>query len=466
MPPDLDAQFARHREAFARRPFPAAAERRALLDQLEALVKDHAAEWADAISRDFGGRSRHETQLLEVFPALEGIRHARRHVGRWMRPQRRSTSLWFLPGRSSVVPQPLGVVGIVVPWNYPLYLAVGPLVAALAAGNRAMVKMSETTPATGELLARLAERHFPGGEVTVANGGPEVAQAFCRLAFDHLLFTGSSGVGRHVMRAAAEHLTPVTLELGGKSPALVGRGFPVAEAADRVMFGKCLNAGQTCIAPDYALVPEESVAAFVEAARLAVARLYPTLAANPDYTAIVDARHRERLARLVADARAKGASALEVNPGAEDLAAAGKFAPTLLTGVDASMAVMREEIFGPVLPVVPYRALDEAIAYVNARPRPLALYVFEHDGAAVDRVIALTVSGGVAVNETIVHIAQDDLPFGGVGESGMGRYHGREGFDTFSQRKSVFRQSRLNGLKLFRAPYGRRFESLLRLLLR
>lgn len=466
MPPDLDAQFARHREAFARRPFPAAAERRALLDQLEAMVKDHAAEWAGAISRDFGGRSRHETQLLEVFPALEGIRHARRHVGRWMRPQRRSTSLWFLPGRSSVVPQPLGVVGIVVPWNYPLYLAVGPLVAALAAGNRAMVKMSETTPATGELLARLAERHFPGGEVTVANGGPEVAQAFCRLAFDHLLFTGSSGVGRHVMRAAAEHLTPVTLELGGKSPALVGRGFPVAEAADRVMFGKCLNAGQTCIAPDYALVPEESVAAFVEAARLAVARLYPTLAANPDYTAIVDARHRERLARLVADARAKGASALEVNPGAEDLAAAGKFAPTLLTGVDASMAVMREEIFGPVLPVVPYRALDEAIAYVNARPRPLALYVFEHDGAAVDRVIALTVSGGVAVNETIVHIAQDDLPFGGVGESGMGRYHGREGFDTFSQRKSVFRQSRLNGLKLFRAPYGRRFESLLRLLLR
>ncbi len=466
MPPDIDTQFARHREAFARKPFPAAAERKALLGRLEDLVKEHAGEWAEAIARDFGGRSRHETELLEIFPSLEGIRHARRHLRRWMRPQRRATSLWFLPGRSQVFPQPLGVVGIVVPWNYPLYLAVGPLVPALAAGNRAMVKMSETTPATGELFARLAERYFPGGEVTVANGGPDVAQAFCRLPFDHLLFTGSSGVGRHVMRAAADNLTPATLELGGKSPAIVGRGFPVDEAAGRVMFGKCLNAGQTCIAPDYALVPEESVADFVEAARRAVAGLYPTLAANPDYTAIVDARHRERLSRLVEDAISRGARATEINPAGEDVAAAGKRAPTLLTGVDASMAVMREEIFGPVLPVVPYRTLDEAIDFVNARPRPLALYVFEHDGAAIDRVLANTVSGGVAVNETIVHIAQDDLPFGGVGESGMGRYHGREGFDTFSQRKSVFRQSRLNGLKLFRAPYGKRFEALVRLLLR
>jgi acyl-CoA reductase-like NAD-dependent aldehyde dehydrogenase len=464
--PDLDAQFARHREAFARQPFPPAGDRNALLERLETLVKAHADEWADAIARDFGGRSRHETQLLEVFPSLEAIRHARRHLRRWMKPERRATSLWFLPGRSAVVPQPLGVVGIVVPWNYPLYLAIGPLVPALAAGNRAMVKMSETTPATGELLARLAARYFPGGEVTVANGGPEVAQAFCRLAFDHLLFTGSSGVGRHVMRAAAENLTPVTLELGGKSPALVGRGYPVAEAARRVMFGKCLNAGQTCIAPDYALVPEESVADFVEAARAEVASLYPTLAANPDYTAIVDDRHRDRLARLLADAVARGAQAHEINPAGEDVAAAGKRAPTLLTGVDAAMAVMREEIFGPLLPVVPYRTLDEAIDFVNARPRPLALYVFEHDSAAVDRVIAHTVSGGVAVNETIVHIAQDDLPFGGVGESGMGRYHGRDGFDTFSQRKAVFRQAGLNGLKLFRAPYGKRFESLLRVLLR
>lgn len=436
------------------------------LEALHRLVRDHAEEWADAIARDFGGRSAHETRLLEIFPSLEAVAHARKHLRGWMRPERRATSLWFLPGRSSVVAQPLGVVGIVVPWNYPLYLAVGPLVPALAAGNRAMVKMSETTPATGELLARLVERYFPAGEVSIVNGGPEVAREFCRLPFDHLLFTGSTGVGRQVMHAAADNLTPVTLELGGKSPAIVGRGFPVAEAASRVMYGKCLNAGQTCIAPDYALVPEESVAAFIAAAQRTVALLYPTLAGNPDYTAIVDDRHRARLAQLLDDALGKGATQFEINPAGENLAGTGKRAPTLLTGLDDSMAVMREEIFGPILPVVPYRTLDEAIAFVNARPRPLALYVFEHESEAVEQVVRQTVSGGVTVNETILHIAQEELPFGGVGASGMGQYHGREGFATFSQRKAVFRQSNLNGLKLFRAPYGKRFESLVRLLLR
>jgi acyl-CoA reductase-like NAD-dependent aldehyde dehydrogenase len=465
-PASLQADFTRHREAFRRQPYPGAATRRAWLDQLAQLVRDHRSEWQDAIAADFGGRSRHETQLLEIFPSLEAIRHARRHVARWMRPEGRSTSLWFLPGRSYVLPQPLGVAGIVVPWNYPLYLAIGPVVPALAAGNRVMVKMSETTPATGALLARLAARHFPGGELTVANGGPDLAGAFCALPFDHLLFTGSTAIGRKVLRTTAETLTPATLELGGKSPAIVGRGFPVAEAASRILFGKCLNAGQTCIAPDYALVPAESVDAFIAAARRTVAALYPTLAANPDYTAIVDERHRERLARCLADALAKGARATEINPAGESLAGTGKMAPTILTRVDDLMEVMREEIFGPLLPLLPYRDLDEAIAYVNARPRPLALYLFEHDGGAVDRVLRETVSGGVSVNETLLHVAQDDLPFGGVGPSGMGRYHGREGFDTFSQRKSVFRQSRLNGLKLFRAPYGKRFESLVRFLLR
>jgi coniferyl-aldehyde dehydrogenase len=458
--------YADQREAFGRERFPATNARLARLDALQRLVRDHAGEWADAIATDFGSRSRHETQLLELFPSLEAIAHARRHLRRWMRPERRATSLWFLPGRSSVIAQPLGVVGIVVPWNYPLYLAIGPLVPALAAGNRAMVKMSETTPATGELLARLVARYFPAGEVSVVNGGPDVAREFCRLAFDHLLFTGSTGVGRQVMHAAADNLTPVTLELGGKSPAIVGRGFPVAEAAGRVMFGKCLNAGQTCIAPDYALVPEESVEAFIAAARETVQALYPTLAANPDYTAVVDERHRERLATLLEDAVGKGAKQFAINPSGENLAGSGKCAPTLLTGVDDSMAVMREEIFGPILPVVGYRTLDAAIAFVNARPRPLALYVFENDSAAVEQVTQQTVSGGVTVNETILHIAQEELPFGGVGASGMGQYHGREGFATFSKRKAVFRQSFLNGLKLFRAPYGKRFESLVRILLR
>jgi len=442
------------------------AERRGALATLHALLLDRAEELCAAIDRDFRGRSHAETRLLEIFPSLEAIAHARRHLRAWMRPRRARTGLWFLPGRSRVQPQPLGVVGIVVPWNYPLYLAVGPMVAALAAGNRVMVKMSESAPGTGALLARLVAERFDPAVLTVVNGDAEVGKAFVALPFDHLLFTGSTQVGRHVMRAAAENLTPVTLELGGKSPAIVGRGVDVAEAADKIAFGKCLNGGQTCIAPDYALVPAESVDAFVASVQASVARLYPTLRDNPDYTAVIDARHRARLAGYLDEARARGARVVEANPAGEDLAASPKMAPTLVVGAPDDARLMREEIFGPILPVVPYRDLDEAIAYVNARPRPLALYVFDHDRAAIERVLAETVSGGVTVNETLLHIAQEDLPFGGVGASGMGEYHGRAGFDTFSKRKAVFHQSRLNGLKLLRPPYGKRFAALAKLLLR
>ncbi len=444
-------------------PLPA---RRAALDALEALVREHADEIATAIDRDFRGRSRAETRMLEIFPAFEGIRHARRNLRAWSKPRRAPTGFWFLPGRSRVVPQPLGVVGIVVPWNYPLYLAVGPLVAALAAGNRALVKMSETAPATGELFARLVASRFDPGVVHVVNGGPDVARDFTALPFDHLLFTGSTGVGRQVMRAAAEHLTPVTLELGGKSPAIVGRGVDIAEAAGKILYGKCLNAGQTCIAPDYVLVPEERLDEFAAAARVAVARMYPTLRDNPDYTAIVDDRHRNRLRGYLDEALALGARVVPINPAGEDLALSPKLAPTLVTGAPGHARLMTEEIFGPILPLVGYATLDEAIAYVNARPRPLALYVFEHDRASIERVLERTVSGGVTVNETLLHIAQEELPFGGVGASGMGEYHGRAGFDTFSKRKSVFHQSRVNGLKLFRPPYGKRFEALVKLLTR
>jgi len=383
-----------------------------------------------------------------------------------MAPQRRSTGLWFQPGRSRIVFQPLGVVGIVVPWNYPLYLAVGPLVGAIAAGNRVLVKMSEAAPATGELLQRLVAERFDATLLSIVNGGSDVARAFVALPFDHLLFTGSTEVGRQVMRAAAEHLTPVTLELGGKSPAIVGRDVSIEEAATRILYGKCLNAGQTCIAPDYVLLPEERVETFVAAAKAAVGRLYPGLADNPDYTAIVNDRHRERLRGLLEDAKSKGARVVEVNPAGEDLSTSPKMAPCLLTGVTPDMRVMQDEIFGPLLPLVPYGKLDEALAFVNARPRPLALYVFDHDSNTIERVLAETVSGGVTVNETILHIAQEDLPFGGVGASGMGEYHGRAGFETFSKRKAVFFQSRFSGLKLFRPPYGPRFEALARFLFR
>jgi acyl-CoA reductase-like NAD-dependent aldehyde dehydrogenase len=460
--PELKASFEHQR---ASPEIPSLAARRDLLDRLERLLRDNGESIAAAIAKDFGVRSRHETQLAELFPSLEAIRHARRHVARWMRPERRSTGLWFLPARSQVLYQPLGVVGIVVPWNYPLYLAIGPAVSALAAGNRVMVKMSESVPATGELLARLVAERFDPASLTVVNGGPEVARAFCALPFDHLLFTGSTAVGRQVMRAAAENLTPVTLELGGKSPAILGRDFPIAKAVERILFGKCLNAGQTCIAPDYVLVPEERIEEFVSEVRRSFPTLYPHLRENPDYTAIVNARQKARLEACLADAVAKGARWVELNPSGETLAGSLKLAPGLLLGVNDTMDMMRQEIFGPFLPVVGYRDLGEAIAYVNARPRPLALYVFDHDGRAVDRVLAETVSGGACVNDTILHVAQDDLPFGGVGASGMGRYHGHEGFRTFSHAKAVFRQSRWNGVRLFNPPYGKRFEALAKLLL-
>jgi acyl-CoA reductase-like NAD-dependent aldehyde dehydrogenase len=440
--------------------------RLASLDALEALLRDNTVALCAAVDRDFRGRAAHETRLLEIFPAIGAARHARRHLRRWMKPQRRATNFWFLPGRSRVMFQPLGVVGIVVPWNYPIYLAVGPAIAALAAGNRALVKMSEAAPALGELFARLVAERFDPAVLSVVNGGPEVAQAFTALPFDHLLFTGSTEVGRHVMRAAADNLTPVTLELGGKSPAIVGRGIAVEEAAGRILYGKCLNAGQTCIAPDYVLVPEERVEAFAAAARKTVAAMYPRMRDNADYTAIIDARHRDRLSGLLAEARAGGARVEEINPGGEDFSGSTKMPPTLVFDARAELRLMREEIFGPVLPIVAYRTIDEAIAYVNARPRPLALYMFDHDAANVERVLGETVSGGVTVNETLLHIAQDELPFGGVGASGMGEYHGRAGFETFSKRKAVFYPSRFNALKMLRPPYGARFEALMKLLSR
>jgi aldehyde dehydrogenase (NAD+)/coniferyl-aldehyde dehydrogenase len=457
----FDAQQAAH----ARAPLPDRRDRDRRLAMLEALLHDHLDEIAAAIRDDFGHRSVHETRLLEGFPSVEAVRHARRHLARWMRPQRRATSLWFLPGRSEVRCQPLGVVGIIVPWNYPLYLAAGPLAGALAAGNRAMLKLSEFTPAFTALFARLVRERFAEDELAVIEGGADVAAAFSALPFDHLLFTGSTAVGRHVMRAASEHLTPVTLELGGKSPAIVAPSADLDRAAGRIAVGKLMNAGQTCIAPDYALVPRGDLEAFAKRVGWAVARCYPELASTPDYTAIASPRQFARLQGYLAEARAAGARLYNLG-GFEPDPATRRFPPVLLLDPPARLAAMRDEIFGPILPIVPYDRLEDAIAFVEARPRPLALYVFARDRGETERVLDGTTAGGVTVNDVILHIAQDDLPFGGVGPSGMGRYHGREGFETFSNRKAVFRQPRLNGMGLFRPPYGRRFEALVRLLLR
>ena len=451
--------------ASRRDPFPDWACRMRRLKSLFALLHDNADAIADAISADFGHRPRQETELLELFPSLEAVRHALRHGAGWMRDERRSTSMWFLPGSSKVVYQPLGVVGIIAPWNYPVYLTAGPLAAALAAGNRAMLKLSEYTPRTATLFDSLVREHFTDDEVTVVSGDADVGARFSELPFDHLLFTGSTSVGRHVMHAAAENLTPVTLELGGKSPAIVGIDADFGHAAERIILGKMFNAGQTCIAPDYALVPEASIDAFLDAAKRCVARLYPRLESNVDYSTIINARHFDRLTSYVDDARRLGARVVALSDALPE-PLARKLPPIALTNVTDAMRVMQDEIFGPLLPIVPYRTLDEAISYVQQRARPLALYYFGRRNADIDRVLRETSSGGVTINDVILHVAQDDLPFGGVGPSGMGHYHGRDGFVAFSKAKGVFRQPRLNGVGLFNPPYGKRFDRLVRFLIR
>ncbi len=439
--------------------------RQVRLDALLALVHNNAERFVTAIAADFGHRSAHETRLLEVFPSLEAIRHNRSHVGAWMKPRKKSPSLWFRPGRARIIPQPLGVVGIIVPWNYPLFLAISPLAAALAAGNRVLLKMSEFTPRTGELLAELVAKYFTADDVAVVLGDAAVGADFARLPFDHLLFTGSTRVGHDIMRMAADNLTPVTLELGGKSPAIVGPDYPLAKAAARIMVGKLLNAGQTCIAPDYVLVPAGREQEFVDTARAAVAKCYPAMATTPDYTSIINERHYQRLQGYLSDAQERGARIEPLSTAAAD-ATGRRLPPLALLNVNDDMRVMQDEIFGPLLPILPYADLDAAIAYVNRHPRPLALYYFGHDGAARDRVLDETVAGGVTVNDTILHIAQEELPFGGVGPSGMGQYHGIEGFRTFSKQKAVFYQSGLNGMSLFNPPYGALFERLTKFLIR
>ncbi len=468
-----------HPDALARRfsllqaaarsdPHPDRALRDRRLLALDRLLLDNEQAIADAIGRDFGHRSAAETRLLELFPSHEAIRHARRNLRRWMQPQARSVSLWFQPGRAEVRHQPLGAVGIMVPWNYPIFLAAAPLAAALAAGNRALVKMSEITPATASLFAELVGRYFAEDELSVVEGDVKVAREFSQLPFDHLLFTGSTSVGRQVMRAAAENLTPVTLELGGKSPAIIGPALSpahFARAVERIIVGKCLNAGQTCIAPDYVLLPAGQEQAFIDQARSVVAACYPDIEKTADYSTIVDQRQYARLSACLEEARMAGAKIVDLAAAAVADPLRRRLPPVVLLDAGDELRVMQEEIFGPLLPLRPYRDLDEAIAFVNGRPRPLALYYFDNDRAAIERILDETVCGGVTINDTILHIAQDDLPFGGVGPSGMGCYHGFAGFETFSVRKGVFRQSRLSGIGLFKPPYRGLFERLTRILL-
>jgi coniferyl-aldehyde dehydrogenase len=453
---ELHGVFAQQRKAFAANPMPTADQRRQWLKSLRDLISTEREALIKAISSDFSHRSPDETLLAELMPCLLGIDDARKHLKKWMKPARRKVGMAFQPASARVVYQPLGVVGVIVPWNYPLFLAVGPMIGALAAGNRVMLKLSESTPVTGELLKRLFAKVFPEDLVAVILGEAEAGIEFSRLPFDHLLFTGSTSIGRHVMRAAAENLTPVTLELGGKSPAIVSLDVPLKDAAERIAFGKTLNAGQTCVAPDYVLVPQERIEGFVEAYRQAVLGFYPTLEDNPDYTAIINERQLTRLNGYLEDATVKGAKVIALYNQGQDR----RMPFSLVLDVSDDMLVMQDEIFGPLLPVVPYSRIEEALAYINQRPRPLALYYFGYNKAEQQRVLEQTHSGGVCLNDTLLHVAQDDLPFGGVGPSGMGHYHGHEGFLTFSKAKGVLIKQRFNAARLIYPPYGKAIHRL------
>lgn len=449
------------RRAFEAERMPSYEVRRDRLQRLLSMTRQHGDALAAAMARDFGHRARQESLLADIFTVESGARHALKHLRRWMKPRRVPTPLHFLPGRNVLMRQPLGVVGIVSPWNYPYYLAMEPAVAALAAGNRVLIKPSELTPATSELMARLVAENFAPEEMQVITGDADVGKAFTELPLDHLFFTGSTAVGRHVAQAAARNLTPVTLELGGKSPAVVDRSCDLQLTASRLAFGKLFNAGQTCVAPDYLLVPREMVEPLSQRILAEMRRMYPRIAGNADYTSIATARHHVRLQGLVKDAEARGARVLRSH---DEQPNDRRLVPTLLLDVPAEAAVMQEEIFGPLLPVVGYDRVDEALAHINRGDRPLALYWFGQDGAARDHVMRETHAGGVTINDCLWHLGQEEQPFGGVGASGMGSYHGEWGFRTFSKEKPLFIQSRFAGTKLFQPPYGATFERLLSLL--
>jgi coniferyl-aldehyde dehydrogenase len=443
--------FDRQRKAFDAAPFPDLASRKANLRKLIAALQKHQNDVVAAVNADFGVRAGAETKLVEVMGPILEAHHCLSHLRKWMKPRRRSTELLFLTNRAWVAVQPKGVVGIIGTWNFPVYLTLGPLVAALTAGNRAIIKTSEFAPRTTEILRKLLGECFGEDEVAVVGGAVESAQAFNALPFDHLVFTGSPLVGRHVMRAAAEHLTPVTLELGGKSPAIVGPDADLRDAAKRIAHGKAFNAGQICVAPDYALVPRGKAAEFAEAVRDAFVKLYPTVGGNAEYTSIITERHATRLRQMLDDAKAKGATIVRCGTDA----GAGRQIPLhVLTNVNDSMQVMQEEIFGPILPVLEYDRLDDAMALVRRGERPLSLYAFGLSGSDEGRLLQETHAGGVTINDWGWHVFQHDLPFGGIGNSGMGSYHGEEGFRELSHGKAVFRRHRWFPIGLFYPPYG------------
>ena len=457
----MGSVLARQRAAFTAAMPEAHSIRRDRIDRAIALLIDHKDAFAKAVSADFGHRSIEQTLMTDIMPSVGALKHARKHFEAWSRDEKRKAMfpLGLLGAKAKVVYQPKGVVGVIAPWNFPVGMVMVPMAGILAAGNRAMIKPSEFTERVADLFAELVPQYFAEEEMAVFTGGVEVGSAFSKLAFDHLIFTGATSVGKHIMRAAADNLVPVTLELGGKSPTFVGRSADKTKAGQRIAMGKMMNAGQICLAPDYLMVAKEQEGEVIESLKGGVATMYPSLLANDDYTSVVNGRNYERLQGYLADAREKGAELIEVNPAGEDFASSNgnKMPLTILRNVNDDMKVMQEEIFGPILPVMTYDSIDQAIDYVNAHDRPLGLYYFGNDKAEEEKVLTRTISGGVTVNDVLFHNAMEDLPFGGIGPSGMGNYHGQDGFKTFSHMRAVYRQPGLDiaGMSGFKPPYGK-----------
>lgn len=444
---DMQVALDRQRKAFLTEGVVGAETRIDRIDRAINILEKHGSRFGDAMAADFGHRSRDLSKQTDIDGSIEPLKYAKKHLRNWMTPEKRKVMfpLGLLGARARLEFQPLGVVGCISPWNFPVQLTFGPLAGIFAAGNRAMIKPSEFTVETSELMKNVFAEEFDEEEVAMFTGGPEVGSAFSRLPFDHLIFTGAMSVAKHVMKAAAENLVPVTLELGGKSPVIIGRSADLKLAANNIMAGKTMNAGQICLSPDYVYLPEESRDEFVEHARACIARMFPTIKDNPDYTSIVNAHHFERLQGYLEDASAKGAKLVELNPAAEDFSQQEhrRIPPTLALDPSEDMQLMQDEIFGPILPVMQYNDLSEALDHVNSKDRPLGLYYFGADKAEETRVLTETTSGGVTVNDVIMHVGQEDLPFGGVGPSGMGSYHGHDGFKNFSHSKSIFTTSKV-----------------------
>lgn len=454
---DIQTVFKEARKTFDENTYPSVTSRIKNINKVIALLKENASLISDAIDKDYAGRAKIETKLLEIFPSIQALKFSKKNIRQWTKPKRRALGPWLVPARAKILPQPKGVVGFVVPWNYPLYLTISPLANAMAAGNVVMVKLSEQSHHLTELLLRLFNE-YQIERVSITGGDVEVAKSFCALPFDHLLYTGSGRVARSVLQEASNHLTPVTLELGGKSPVIVGRTAKTS-FYERIVMGKSLNSGQTCIAPDYVFLPKENKDKFILEAKKVFNQRYPDFENNPDYSAIITEKNKIRIDALIQDAKSKGADIL---PLAKRDVSKKIVPPTLLLNVNENMSVLQEEIFGPLLPVILYDTFYEVITYIKRHDRPLAIYYFGTDKQEMDRIKKETHSGSFTINDTLIQAAADNLPFGGIGASGMGQYHGKEGFETFSKMKPIFKQGSISLFSILYPPYG----SLVRLFLK